>query len=230
VSFAHDQPTAPVQEFAAYAVRGTLGHSTDVDACRSLTLQVNHLLEQAATHLEPTGEGLACRIGCNFCCHLRVMVLPHEAIALFRFLQSAMPAVIADQVRSRLREYSGPAAPKAASPVPLRRPCAFLVEGKCAAYEVRPSACAAYHSLSKARCEASFANPTAAGGTVALQSLRAVSMALEDSMATELTRQRLSPAPAELHTAVSALLARPGLIARWRAGRPLLNPTASGAP
>ncbi len=47
---------------------------------------------------------------------------------------------------------------------------------------------------------------------MALQSLQAVSMALEDGMSTELVAQGLSPAPAELHTAVAALLAKLALM------------------
>jgi len=33
----------------------------------------------------------------------------------------------------------------------------------------------------------------------------------------------MGTAPTELHTAVTALLADPALLARWRAGRPLLK-------
>ncbi len=212
------EPIPPVQQFAAQAVRSTLGRSTDVDACVTLVSRVDGLLEQAAQHLPDAGAALACRIGCNFCCHLRVNVLPHEAIALFRHLQSRMPPATADRVRTRLRQYTGSAA------VPdARRACAFLVDGECAAYESRPSACAGYHSLSRQRCEQSFQEPALPAGTVALESLMRVAMALEDGVSAALQTQGLSHIPAELHTAVAALLADPALIARWRAGRPLLK-------
>lgn len=206
----------PVQEVAAQVVRGTLGRSTDVDACIALVRRVDQLLEQAAQHLPEAGAALACSTGCNFCCHLRVLVLPHEAIALFRYLQSQMSAITADRVRAKLKEYtSSAAAPDS------RRACAFLVDGQCAAYEVRPSACAAYHSLSRPRCEQSFREPSLPAGTVALESLMVVAMALEEGVSSALRTQGLSDIPGELHTAVAALLADPALIARWRAGRPL---------
>ncbi len=169
------QPVTPVQHFASQAVRTTLGRSTDVDACVTLVGQVGRLLAQAAAHLQEGAAALACRAGCNFCCHLRVMVLPHEAIALFRYLQSQMPAAVAEQVRERLLRYTQPVTPSSAPAAPAAAPspraCAFLVDGECAAYEVRPSACAAYHSLSKERCEASYRNPSLPSGTVALQAL-----------------------------------------------------------
>jgi Fe-S-cluster containining protein len=207
----------PMQDFGSQAVRETLGRSTDVDACAGLVARLNTLLAQAAQHLEPAGAGLACRVGCSFCCHLRVMVLPHEAIALFRYLQSRMPQATARIVRMRVREY-------ASSATSAARACAFLVDGKCAAYEARPSACAGYHSLSKERCEQSFQDPSLPTGTVALRSLQVVAAALEDGVNCALHSQGLSQDRVELHSAVAALLANPGLIARWRAGRTLLKP------
>ena len=233
VSAQDGQPISPAANFAVQAVRGTLGRATDVDACVALTGQVNDLLRQAAQHLQQRGASLACRAGCNFCCYLRVMVLPHEAIALFRHLQSRMPEPIAQRVRARLRErvaaagaarvaqgaQGAPPAPEAVgSP---RHACAFLDDGQCAAYEVRPSACAAYHSLSKERCEQSFQDPSLPTGTVALQSLMVVAMAFEAGLNAGLQAQGLSHEPIELHAAVAALLGNPALIARWRAGRSL---------
>jgi Fe-S-cluster containining protein len=221
------KPSAPVQQFAARAVRGTLGRSTDVDACVALVGQVDHLLEQAAQHLPQAGASLACRAGCNFCCHLQVRVLPHEAIALFRYLQSRMSAATADRVRMKIRQYAQ--SPEVSGDAVVRRPCAFLIDGECAAYEARPSACAAYHSVSRQRCEQSFHDPSLPSGTVALEALMVVALALEEGVNVALQTQGLSHTPIELHTAVAALLANPALIARWRAGKPLLKSPATGA-
>jgi Fe-S-cluster containining protein len=226
------QPIAPdlppVQQFAARAVRGTLGRSTDVDACVALVAQVDQLLEQAAQHLPQGAAHLACRAGCNFCCHLQVRVLPHEAIALFRYLQSRMAPARADRVRMKIREYTQTA--QLLGEAPTRRACAFLIEGECSAYEVRPGACAAYHSVSKQRCEESFHDPALPSGTVALEALMVVALALEEGVSVALRTQGLSHTPMELHTAVAALLANPALIARWRAGRALLKSAPTGAP
>jgi Fe-S-cluster containining protein len=217
----------PVQQFAARAVRGTLGRSTDVDACIALVGQVDHLLEQAAQHLPQGDAPLACRAGCNFCCHLQVRVLPHEAIALFRYLQSRMAPATADRVRMKIRQYAR--SPEVSGDALARRPCAFLIEGECSAYEVRPSACAAYHSVSKQRCEQSFHDPSLPSGTVALEALMVVALALEEGVNMALHSEGLSHTPIELHMAVAALLANPALIARWRAGRTLLKSPPNGA-
>ncbi len=221
------QPIPPVRQFAARAVRGTLGRGTDVDACMALVGQVDHLLEQAAQHLPQGDARLACRAGCNFCCHLQVRVLPHEAIALFRYLQSRMSPAMAEQVRAKIRQYAQ--SPQLSRDPVARRPCAFLIDGQCSAYEVRPSACAAYHSVSKQRCEQSFHDPSLPSGTVALEALMVVALALEEGVNVALQAQGLSHNPIELHTAVAALLANPALIARWRAGRALLKSPPTGA-
>jgi Fe-S-cluster containining protein len=131
-------------------------------------------------------------------------------------LQSRMPAALAHEVRTALRRNGQPA-PGAS------RACAFLVAGECAAYEVRPSACAAYHSTSKERCEQSFRDPAIPSRTVALQALQAVALELETGVNDALRAEGLSNVALELHTAVAALLADPALIARWRAGRPLIK-------
>jgi Putative zinc- or iron-chelating domain len=222
------QPIPPVQQFAARAVRDTLGRSTDVDACVALVGQIDHLLEQAAQHLPQGGAQLACRAGCNFCCHLQVRVLPHEAIALFRHLQSRMLPATADRVRMKISQYAQ--SPEVAGRPVARRACAFLIDGECSAYEARPSACAAYHSVSMQRCEQSFHDPSLPSGTVALEALMVVALALEEGVNVALHRQGLSHTPIELHRAVAALLADPALIARWRAGRALLKSPPAGAP
>ena len=231
MSTEHGQPIPPVispmQQFAARAVRSTLGRSTDVDACIALVGQVDHLLEQAAQHLPQGDAPLACRAGCSFCCHLQVRVLPHEAIALFRYLQSRMAPATAQRVRMKISEYAQ--SPQLAGGAVARRACAFLIEGECSAYEVRPSACAAYHSVSKQRCEQSFHDRSLPSGTVALEALMVVALALEEGVNTALHTQGLSHTPIELHTAVAALLANPALIARWRAGRALLKSSPNGA-
>ena len=213
------RPRPTLQQFAADAVQRTLGRSSDVDACVALVGRINELLGQAAVHLQTGGTVLACAAGCSYCCHLRVMVQPHEAIALFRHLQSRLPAAVAEQVRARLRDYAaGRGGPG------TRRPCAFLVNAECAAYEARPAACAAYHSLSREQCARSFEEPSLPSASVALQSLQAVAAGLEEGLSTALQAAGLSTTLLELQGAVAALLENPALIARWRAGRPLLNP------
>jgi Fe-S-cluster containining protein len=214
------------EEFGRNAVRGTLGRTTGVDGCLALTRRINTLANQAVEHFEKDGAGIACRAGCSFCCHLRVMVYPHEAIALFRYLKSHLPAERSEGVRERLLENAAAIARSERegqhSP---RMACAFLIDGTCSAYEARPAACSGYHSLSRDKCEADHtAGTNGAERIPVLKSLRYVAAALDEGMEQELAALGLSAVRIELHTALAALVRNPALIERWRAGRDLVKP------
>ncbi len=215
--------TDSAQRFGFEAVAATLGESNDVDACVSLTSHINKLIEQAMQSFQAEGAGIACRAGCNFCCHLRVMVFPHEAIALFRYLGSGMPKEQAEGVRKRILENAAHIAALAREGRAVTNlACAFLVDGKCSAYEARPAACSGYHSLSKEKCEASFNNGgNLPEGIPVLTALRYVAGALDDGMEQGLDAAKLDTTRVELNTAVAALIRNPALIQRWRSGRSL---------
>jgi Fe-S-cluster containining protein len=201
-----------VQRFASAAVRDTLGRSTDVDSCVALAARINVLMNHAIESFRRDGAGIACRAGCSFCCHLRVMVYPHEAIALFRYLSSRMSKEQVDGVRARLFENTTHIRNGAA--------CAFLIDGKCSAYEVRPAACSGHHSLSRERCEQACDSGARSGdGIPALKGLRYVATALDEGMEQALVAAGLSGTLIELQTAVAALIQNPSLIERWRSGR-----------
>ena len=215
--------TDSAQQFGFEAVAATLGVSADVDACVALTGSINTLIEQAMESFQADDSGIACRAGCNFCCHLRVMVFPHEAIALFRYLGASMPKEQAQAVRQRVLENAAQIAALAREGRSATNlPCAFLVEGKCSAYAARPAACSGYHSLSREKCEASFNNGgNLPEGIPVLGALRYIAAALDEGMEQGLAASKLSTTRVELNTAVAALLRNPALIQRWRSGREL---------
>ena len=215
--------TDSAQQFGSEAVAATLGTSTDVDACAALAARINALMEQATQSLQADGAGIACREGCSFCCHLRVMIFPHEAIALFRYLGSQMPEEQARMVRKRVLENAAHIAALAREGrAATNLPCAFLVDGRCGAYQARPAACSGYHSLSREKCEASFNNGgNLPEGIPVLSALRYIAAALDEGMEQGLDAARLSTTRVELNTAVAALIRNPALIQRWRTGREL---------
>jgi hypothetical protein len=211
------------RRFASNAVRETLDVSSDVDSCAALAANIDALIDQAFEHFQKDGAGIACRAGCNFCCHLRVMVYPHEAIALFRYLGSRMPPEQATAVRKRVLENADNLrkASREARAAP-RTACAFLIDGRCGAYEVRPGACAGYHSLSRDHCEKTHNDPVASPeGMPVLKALRYITEEMAEGLDEALTAASLSGTRVELQTAVAALIRNPSLIARWRAGREL---------
>jgi hypothetical protein len=202
--------------FGAAAVAETLSRSSDVDTCVALSRRIVRLLSEALEYFREAQAGIACRAGCHFCCHLRVRVYPHEAIALFRHL-GTLPAEVAQQVRERLKANAARLRQAPAGPTP-QIACAFLVDGQCSAYEVRPSACAAYHSLSREACEREHQGDAPAGIPVS-QALMHLDQGLKAGIENALASKGLPHAQVELQTSVAALLAKPALISRWRSGR-----------
>jgi Fe-S-cluster containining protein len=211
------------QQFGFDAVGATLGVSSDVDACVTLAARIDKLVEEAVATFQAGEAVIACREGCNFCCHLRVMLFPHEAIALFRYLGSRMPKERAAIVRKRVLENAAHISRLTREGRAVTNlPCAFLVDGKCSAYEARPAACSGYHSLSREKCEASYENGgSLPEGIPVLSALRYIAAALDDGMEQGLAAAELSATRVELNTAVAALIRNPALIQRWRSGKDL---------
>ena len=205
----------------------TLRSGTDVDSCTALVAKADRRFEATFDHLRKDGAPIACKPGCSFCCHLRVTVAPHEAIALFRHLRSQIPAPLAQEIEQRVLANAARIAHMTEEQHWSKNvQCAFLVDGTCSAYRARPMACALHHSLDVDACEASYENP--ADHSVGIRKLAVIEETMAATQAgtkQALEALGLSAEPMELHTAVAAVLRDQSLIARWRSGRPLLKPT-----
>jgi Fe-S-cluster containining protein len=189
----------------------TLRESRDGASCAALCRRLNGVIDDKIDALQRAGASVACAPGCAFCCHLRVDVFPHEASALLHHLRTQVAperaAGIEERIRANARRID------ALTPKQHRSGgigCAFLENGLCSAHEVRPSACATYHSLSRERCEHSFHHPehigTARSTRPALLELQAFGGAQIEATAAAYKDTDLASTPAELHQALRALL------------------------
>jgi Fe-S-cluster containining protein len=192
-------------------VADQLGRSSEPQACAAACRSVVDVIEAEFATLQSAGAGIACASGCTFCCHLRVGVYGHEALALLSHLRTsaarAQAAAIEKQIISNARAIDGMTA---AEHNAARIPCAFLVDGRCSAYDVRPSACARYHSLDRARCEHSYDHPqdigTPRNSRPALAELQALGSAVDSATEASLDDVGLSTTKAELHQALRTLI------------------------
>jgi Fe-S-cluster containining protein len=200
-----------------------LGVNRDAAACSAAARGVLDALETEYEAHAADGAAIACAPRCSFCCHLRVGVFAHEAIALLEHVRTALPAAEAAALEQRIvanaRLIDGltPAEHYA-----RRLACAFLVDGLCAVHSARPSSCARYHSMSRARCEQAFANPrdmgTPRNSRPVLLELQKAGNALDGATCAGLERGGLHATKAELHLLLAALIEDPALVERWRAG------------
>jgi Fe-S-cluster containining protein len=192
----------------------TLGRGCNAGDCAALCRRHNAVIEAEIETLAGAGAAVACEPGCNFCCHQRVSVLPHEAFALLDHLQTRATASEAAAIELRIRENARRIdGMTAAQHYAANVACAFLVDGRCAAYAARPSVCASFHSLSRERCEHAFNHPEDSGtpknSRPALLALTALTGALIEAAQAGTATAGLANGKAELHQALRALLDDP---------------------
>jgi Fe-S-cluster containining protein len=208
VSRAHVHAAATaVRNDTAATLRDGCGGSRCAELCRRVDTRLDAEIEAARRD----GVSIACAPGCTYCCHQRVGVLPHEAVALLEYLRNGCSAheaaAIEARIRANARVIDGMTAAEHRA---ANLPCAFLVGGRCSAYEVRPSVCASFHSLSKDRCRHAFENPHDAGTPrnsrpVALE-LKAFADALIEATEAGLADAGRANGRGELHQSLRDLL------------------------
>ena len=97
-----------------------------------------------------------CKAGCNWCCYQPVQVSSPEVFRIVHFIRS-MSDSDREKLVSRLRHLDkrthGISHKKRSK---LRLPCAFLKEGLCSIYSVRPLACAEFTSVDVKDCERGY--------------------------------------------------------------------------
>ncbi|HET7924972.1 MAG TPA: YkgJ family cysteine cluster protein [Rhodanobacteraceae bacterium] len=206
------------REQSAPAATATFEHTAaalrarcDAATCAALCRRLNAVIDSKIEALKDAGASVACAPGCDYCCHLRVDVFAHEATALLDYLRTRAAPDEAAQIERRIRANA--ARVDALTAEQHRRAgiaCAFLSNGLCSAHDVRPSACATYHSLSRARCEHAFQHPadigTARNARPALLELQVFGAAQIEATSAARKAVGLAGEQVELHQALRALL------------------------
>jgi Fe-S-cluster containining protein len=189
----------------------TLRKEADGTTCAALCRRLNGVIDDKIEALAQEGARVACQPRCDYCCHLRVEVFAHEAAALLHHLRTrASPseaALIEQRIRANAERVDALTAAQHRS---AGLACAFLRDGLCSAHDLRPSSCAAYHSLSRERCEYGFRHPadigTARNARPALLDLQVFGTAQIEATAAARADAGLGGEQAELHQALRALL------------------------
>ncbi len=157
------------------------------------------------------GAPIACAAGCTFCCHQRVGIFPFEAITLYGHLRTHPSAAEAAAIKQRIIDNAHRI--DALTADEHRRAnlaCAFLQDGRCSVYAVRPLACAAYHSMSREHCEHAYAHPddmgTPRNSRPVLLELQVHSTALRDATRAGLETASLPAVQGELHQLLRTLI------------------------
>jgi Fe-S-cluster containining protein len=175
---------------------------------------------------DPNGRQVACKEGCSWCCHQTVGIRAPEAIRIAEFLRGMEDTAARDEMLAKLRDLdSTTRGISADARDKLRLACAFLKDGRCAIYSVRPLVCAEYTSFDVEDCikafHASFANTTIRCDKARWLAYKAVREGLNEGLAGALPKSDM--ALLELTAAVADALSSPEAAAEWRAGGPVFE-------
>jgi hypothetical protein len=165
----------------------------------------------------------ACKAGCGWCCHQQVGISVPEAIRIavhIRALPPAEASAMVERVRSLDDQTNGLATSGRSAG---KQPCAFLVEGACAIYAVRPLRCRGLHSTDVGFCIASFNDPDSVKAGLELGTVRPVFLGAPQHVYDQalngvlkaLHFAGISDYGLELTAAVRELLDQPKRMAAW---------------
>src|SRR4051812_28867163 len=117
---------------------------------------------------------VACRDGCDFCCHVPVDVQAHEVFFAANHIQLNFSPQALEDVIARLAMHRRRVAKLASDArATSRSPCALLVDGSCSIYAGRPEACRSHHTSNAAVCEANLSDPAVNLTKIYIPALRA---------------------------------------------------------
>jgi len=205
------EQSAPAATATFEHTAAALGKECDATACAGLCRRLNGVVDDKIAALKGAGAAVACAPGCDYCCHLRVDVFAHEAAALLHYMRTLATAEQAAELERKIRVNA--ARIDGLTAEQHRRAgiaCAFLRDGLCSAHDLRPSSCATYHSLSRARCEHAFRHPedigTPRNARPALLELQVFGKAQIEATSAARKAAGLAGEQVELHQALRALL------------------------
>lgn len=178
-------------------------------------------LGRSAMAESPTDPAaIACTKGCSHCCHRPVGTSAPSVLRIARWarehlapgeLQGSLAKVVALDARTHGKTWT-----------PRDRPplaCAFLLDGACQIYDVRPFVCRGWNSVSAAACERALGQDAAEIRFDLYQ--RTTYAAIERGIQLALGDAGLSGDDLELTAAVRVALEREDAAEAWLAGEPV---------
>lgn len=147
-------------KLAQSAIEGGITNDKLFQAIESLYAAIDGLNDSIVALAERQHMKVACHKGCHWCCHQAVYANSYE----LHYLSERIKAVIS---RERIAKWTAAAEAKYEQTSKMSEeeiaeykfPCAFLENGACSVYAVRPMACRIYLSTSLPSCLEFYRHP-----------------------------------------------------------------------
>lgn len=131
------------------------------DVILSVFQEVLEFSDSIVKSLEENGQSpkVACRSGCNYCCHSQINIIPIEALLISAFIKTDFTCTEVSALNAGISRIQFLTAGKTLEQVYAIKdelPCLFLKKGKCSIYKIRPSICRSWNSLDSKVCKAAY--------------------------------------------------------------------------
>jgi len=170
---------------------------------------------------------VACRMGCNYCCHLQVSCYAPEAIRIADHLRKTRTPKQLAALKTKMRDHQKLRAgltkkQRASGNV---APCPFLgSKGECTVYEVRPVVCRTYHTFNVNECKKAFSNPDKRVLVTMVIEPCDTRDALCNAMEEACEKVKIPSGEIELIGGVLVALETPNASTRWKRGEDIFAP------
>lgn len=131
------------------------------DAILLVFQEVLEFSDSIVQNLEENGQSpkVACRSGCNYCCHSQVNIIPIEALLISAFIKTDFTFTEFSALNAEISQIHLLTAGKTLEQLYALKddlPCLFLKKGKCSIYKMRPSICRSWNSFDSVACKAAY--------------------------------------------------------------------------
>lgn len=104
--------------------------------------------------------GIACQAGCWYCCYYKVDAHAEEILQIADYVRAKFSSERVTQLQEDIaKNAKSLRALSETEQLKANLKCAFLDNGKCSIYEVRPSRCRTFHARDLAGCKQSYEEP-----------------------------------------------------------------------
>jgi len=226
---AADSPLDDLERRARHSGRvrtcQTLARGTTLPVLLTIADRGSRIADEAlqqATQIEPPPR-LACKEGCDWCCHLTVGTSAAEVVRIVEYLRQHLSAEDFEALRERVRQLDAERQKRrSAGESAVGLPCALLVDHRCSAYPVRPLMCGGFNSTDARECERFVQSRGQSSVSLYAPQLRLAAFVL-DGMLAGLTDFGLPAERVELTAALRIVLEEVSAVERFLAGEPIFS-------